>query len=88
VILRGLSGSPPDFFDIYLPALAPTPVMSYFEPSGLCAALCRWRLHGRRMHLKQHACAADDPEGWRGFVGGLLQGAYPLGFAAVSLVTS
>src|SRR5215471_5728922 len=28
------------------------------------------------------------PKGRRGFVGGLLQGAYPLGFAAVSLVTT
>lgn len=160
VILAGFIGFAVDFFDIYLPAMALTPVMSYFEPSGLsatttttiyyftvattllgrpCGAVIfgHWadRIGRRRTtmisiagfgtltllvaltpgyaaiglwslvlllglrftggvfmggeYTSNNTLALEMiPKGRRGFVGGLLQGAYPLGFAAVSLVTT
>ena len=160
VILAGFIGFAVDFFDIYLPAMALTPVMTYFEPGGLsatttttiyyftvattllgrpCGAIIfgHWadRIGRRRTtmisiagfgsltllvalipgyataglwslvlllalrfiggvfmggeYTSNNTLALEMiPKGRRGFVGGLLQGAYPIGFAAVSLVTT
>ena len=159
-IWAGFIGFAVDFFDIYLPAMALTPVMAYFEPSGLsatatttiyyftvattllgrpCGAVIfgHWadRIGRRRTtmvsiagfgtltalvalvpgyatvglwslillltlrfiggvfmggeYTSNNTLALEMvPKGRRGFVGGLLQGAFPLGFAAVSLVTT
>jgi MFS family permease len=160
VIWAGFIGFAVDFFDIYLPAMALTPVMVYFEPSGLsatttttiyyftvattllgrpCGAIIfgHWadRIGRRRTtmvsiagfgtltalvalipgyatvglwslvlllalrfiggvfmggeYTSNNTLALEMvPKERRGFVGGLLQGAFPLGFAAVSLVTT
>jgi MFS family permease len=160
VILAGFIGFAVDFFDIYLPAMVLTPVMGYFEPSGLsatttttiyyftvattllgrpCGAIIfgHWadRIGRRRTtmvsiagfgtltalvalvpgyasvglwslglllalrfiggvfmggeYTSNNTLALEMvPKERRGFVGGLLQGAFPLGFAAVSLVTT
>jgi MFS family permease len=160
VIIAGFIGFAVDFFDIYLPAMVLTPVITYFEPQGLstkatttiyyftvaatllgrpCGAIIfgHWADKlGRRLvtmisiagfgtltgvvaflpgyeaigiwslvllivlrfvggvfmggeYTSNNTLALEMvPKHRRGFVGGLLQGAFPVGFGAVSLITS
>jgi MFS family permease len=160
VIFAGFIGFAVDFFDIYLPAMVLTPVMTIFEPKGLsatatttiyyftvavtllgrpCGAIIfgHWadRIGRRRTtmisiagfgtltalvaflpgyatigiwslallltlrfiggvfmggeYTSNNTLALEMvPKDRRGFVGGLLQGAFPVGFASVSLVTT
>jgi MFS family permease len=160
VILAGFIGFAVDFFDIYLPAMVLTPVITYFEPKGLsttatttiyyftvattllgrpCGAIIfgHWADKvGRRLvtmisiagfgtltglvaflpgyaaigvwslvlllslrfiggvfmggeYTSNNTLALEMVQKHRrGFVGGLLQGAFPIGFGAVSLTAS
>jgi MFS family permease len=160
VIIAGFIGFAVDFFDIYLPAMVLTPVITYFEPKGLsttvtttiyyftiattllgrpCGAVIfgHWADKlGRRLvtmisiagfgtltalvallpgyatvgiwslimlltlrfiggvfmggeYTSNNTLALEMvPKQRRGFVGGLLQGAFPIGFGAVSLIAS
>jgi MFS family permease len=159
-IIAGFIGFAVDFFDIYLPAMVLTPVITYFEPKGLsatatttiyyftvattllgrpCGAIIfgHWADKlGRRLvtmisiagfgtltgvvavlpgystigvwslvlllalrfiggifmggeYTSNNTLALEMvPKRRRGFVGGLLQGAFPVGFGAVSLTAS
>jgi MFS family permease len=159
-IIAGFIGFAVDFFDIYLPAMVLTPVITYFEPKGLsttttttiyyftvattllgrpCGAIIfgHWADKiGRRLvtmisiagfgtltglvallpgystigawslvlllalrfiggifmggeYTSNNTLALEMvPKHRRGFVGGLLQGAFPVGFGAVSLAAS
>jgi MFS family permease len=159
-IIAGFIGFAVDFFDIYLPAIVLTPVITYFEPKGLsatatttiyyftvattllgrpCGAIIfgHWADKiGRRFvtmisiagfatltgfvallpgystigvwslvlllalrfiggifmggeYTSNNTLALEMvPKHRRGFVGGLLQGAFPVGFGAVSLAAS
>lgn len=159
-IIAGFIGFAVDFFDIYLPAMVLTPVITYFEPKGLsttatttiyyftvattllgrpCGAIIfgHWADKlGRRLvtmisiagfgtltgivaflpgysaigvwslvlllalrfvggifmggeYTSNNTLALEMvPKVRRGFVGGLLQGAFPVGFGAVSLAAS
>jgi MFS family permease len=160
VIIAGFIGFAVDFFDIYLPAMVLTPVITYFEPKGLsttatttiyyftiattllgrpCGAVIfgHWadKLGRRRVtmisivgfgtltglvaflpgyaaigiwslvlllslrfiggvfmggeYTSNNTLALEIvPKHRRGLVGGLLQGAFPIGFGAVSLTAS
>jgi MFS family permease len=159
-IVAGFIGFAVDFFDIYLPAMVLTPVITYFEPKGLSTALTttiyyftvattllgrpcgaiifgHWadKVGRRRVtmvsiagfgtltgvvallpgyatigiwslvlllalrfiggifmggeYTSNNTLALEMvPKERRGFVGGLLQGAFPVGFGAVSLAAS
>jgi MFS family permease len=159
-IIAGFIGFAVDFFDIYLPAMVLTPVITYFEPKGLstaatttiyyftvattllgrpCGAIIfgHWadKIGRRRVtmisiagfgtltgvvaflpgystigvwslvlllalrfiggifmggeYTSNNTLALEMvPKHRRGFVGGLLQGAFPVGFGAVSLAAS
>ncbi|HTV90604.1 MAG TPA: MFS transporter [Stellaceae bacterium] len=159
-IIAGFIGFAVDFFDIYLPAMVLTPVISFFEPKGVsstvtttiyyftvattllgrpCGAIIfgHWADKlGRRVvtmisiagfgtltglvafipgyatigvwslvlllalrfiggifmggeYTSNNTLALEMvPKARRGFVGGLLQGAFPIGFGAVSLTAS
>jgi MFS family permease len=159
-IIAGFIGFAVDFFDIYLPAMVLTPVITYFEPKGLSTAATTTIYYftvattllgrpvgaiifghwadkiGRRLvtmisiagfgtltgvvaflpgyaaigvsslvlllalrfiggifmggeYTSNNTLALEMvPKHRRGFVGGLLQGAFPVGFGAVSLTAS